>query len=82
MQSNVERQSAFKKRMAEKGYQRKQIWVMREAAPKNVRMDKETFRRKLDGLTVSLGGAKLSKLYSEIIALVKSRMAEYETKDK
>jgi phosphoribosylaminoimidazole-succinocarboxamide synthase len=80
MLSNVEKQRAFRKRMSEKGYQRKQIWVLRDAAPKNVKMDKETFRRKLDELTVSFGGAKLTKLYAEVIAFVKSKKEEYEAK--
>jgi hypothetical protein len=67
--------------MLEKGYLRKQIWILSEAAPKQrAKLDKETFRRKLDELTIGFSDAKLSKMYGEIIALVKSKKEEYETK--
>jgi hypothetical protein len=81
MLSNVERQRAFRKRMVEKGYICKNIWVLRDDLKRNVKLTKEIFLRKLDELTVSFSAAKLTKVYTEIITLIKSRKEEYETKE-
>jgi hypothetical protein len=82
MLSNAERQRAFKQRMLEKGYRRKQVWVLGEDVKKNVKMSKEAFLRKLDELTAGFSDTKLSKIYRDIIALVKSKKEEYEAKNR
>jgi hypothetical protein len=82
MLSNTERQRAFIKRMTKKGYIRRYIWVLRDDIKENIELTRETFRRKLDELTTHFSAAKLTKLYTEIIALVKSRKEEDETKNR
>jgi G:T-mismatch repair DNA endonuclease (very short patch repair protein) len=74
MLSNVEKQRAYRERMREKGYTWKQVWVLYGKK----KMKKETFLQKLEELTAGFTDAGFTKLYSEIIALVKTKKEEYE----
>jgi hypothetical protein len=80
MMSNLERQNAFRERMAENGYARKQVWVLAsDLTGKN--MTAQTFRKKLAELGAGFRAPpseKRNRLLAETLAIVKAKKEEYE----
>jgi hypothetical protein len=80
MMSNVEKQKAFRERMAENGYARKQVWVLASDLT-GKKMTAQIFRKKLAELGAGFRGApseKRNKLLTETLAIVKAKKEEYE----
>jgi hypothetical protein len=79
--SNVEKQRAFRKRMAEKGYTQQQVWVLKKDLDEK-KITPEEFRKRLAELTSGFGQVsppeKRGKLFAETLALVKAKKEEYE----
>jgi hypothetical protein len=73
--TTAEKQRAFKERMYKAGYKQVQLWVPRNAGEKSkTHMDRNAFIRKIDELTVGLSPSKLSKLFNDIIRMVKEKI--------
>jgi hypothetical protein len=83
MLTNAERQRAFKAKMYEAGFKQVQVWVQRNQEQNNrpVKMDRNTFIRKLDELTAGMTKTGRSKLYSELIKFALAKKEESQKKN-
>ena len=75
-------QSAYKARMYAAGFKQKMVWVPRDNDEKESTLDRGAFIRKLDELTADWSAAKLSKLFGDLLKIVKAKAKEAEEKKK
>jgi hypothetical protein len=71
--TNTEKQHEFKARMYAAGYKQKQVWVLRDPGKRPAKTGRLDFIRKLDELTADWSPAKLSRVFGEIISLLRER---------
>ena len=76
--SNTEKQDAYRERMYAAGYKQKRIWVPRESEKAPVKLERQAFILKLEELTAGWSKARLSKLFAEVIGIIKQKIKEEE----
>ena len=72
------KQSAYKARIYAAGFKQKVVWVPRENGGKERKIDRGAFIRKLEELTADWSAAKLSKLFGDLLKIVKAKAKEAE----
>jgi hypothetical protein len=71
-----ERDEAYRSRMYDAGYKQMRIWVPRESEGKAVKMERKMFVARLEELTAGWSKARLSKLFSGTLKIIKERIKE------
>jgi hypothetical protein len=80
--TNKERQSKFKSKMYNDGFKRIYIWVKKEPVKKVIKIDKETFFKKLSQLISKFNHNEQSKLFALIINILESKKEVLELREK
>ena len=74
-----EKDEAYRTRMYAAGYKQMRIWVPRESESKTIKLERKMFMVRLEALTAGWSRTKLSKLFFEILKLVKEKIKEDES---
>ena len=77
--NNKANQAAYKERMYNAGYKQVQVWVPRELETKTIKLERRMFLKRLESLTVGLSKAKLSKIFKEVLVIIKEKLSQEET---
>ena len=76
--TNKEKSDAYRKRMYADGYRQMQIWVPRESEGKTAKLERKMFMKRLEALTAGWSKAKLSRFFSDVLKIVKTKIKEDE----
>jgi len=74
--TNNEKQEAYRERMYAAGYKQIRLWVPRGSEGKAVKMDRQAFIHKLNELTAGWSRTKLSKIFKELLLIIKKKNKE------
>ena len=74
--TEAERQRARRKKMYNAGYKLMSIWVPREFEKETTKMERRIFLRRIESLTAGWTEKKLSKLFNELLKIVKEKVKE------
>ena len=77
--SNKDYQRKFKDKMYAAGYKQMIVWVPRDSGKENKKIEQKIFIRRLTALTVGMSKTKLTRLYRDILVMVKDKKEEKET---
>jgi hypothetical protein len=80
--TNKERQKRFKEKMYKAGFKQAILWVDREESRRTVTMNKMTFIKRLEKLTVKWDEESLSQLYILLLKIAKGKKEAAGLKEK
>jgi len=68
--------TAYRERMYKAGFKQVQLWVPRNSEGKDIKMERRAFLGKIEELTAGWNRRKLSKLFGELINIVRRKLKE------
>ena len=78
--TSKEKDDAYRNRMYDAGYKQMRIWVPRESEGKTAKLERQMFLVRLEALTAGWSKSKLSRLFSDILKIIKERIKEENKK--
>ena len=72
--TNNEKQEAYREKMYAEGYKQARIWIPRDSEGKDIKLQRKDFLRRIEALTYGMSKAKLSKIFSETLKIIKSKI--------